>query len=156
MTIKRFFFSLIVGFMLVPAVWAQTTNYDEALVPQYDLPDVLMNSDGTCVKTARQWEKVRRKEILNLLSKEEYGFTPTGKIKTSYKLLRENKASLGGLATSQQVLVTFSGEGKEMKALLLAYIPNQRKGKVPVFVSYNYKGNHSICNDEEILYSPYF
>ena len=131
-------------------------NYDEEKVPQYSLPDVLLCNNGTRVTTARQWEKQRRPEVLDMFSGMEYGRTPTEKIKKTCQLLHEDTQALSGIATSQQVLVTFSGMGKTVKALLLAYIPNHRKGKVPVFITYNFKGNHSVTDDECILYSPYF
>lgn len=36
------------------------------------------------------------------------------------------------------------------------YIPNEPKEKVPVFVGYNFKGNHTTTLDTTILYSPVF
>jgi len=36
----------------------------------------------------------------------------------------------------------------------MMYIPNKPKGKVPVFVGYNFNGNHSTTTDTTILYSP--
>ncbi|MFA7494141.1 MAG: hypothetical protein WCZ43_11605 [Proteiniphilum sp.] len=36
------------------------------------------------------------------------------------------------------------------------YIPNKPMGKVPVFVGYNFKGNHSTTLDTTVLYSPVF
>jgi hypothetical protein len=43
-------------------------------------------------------------------------------------------------------------EDETREAILLLYIPNKRKGKVPVFVGYNYNGNHSITHDVTVLY----
>ena len=43
-------------------------NYDEARVPQYDLPDPLITAEGKPVATAEQWMNVRRPQILSLLS----------------------------------------------------------------------------------------
>lgn len=137
-------------------VQAQEANYDEARVPAYTLADPLLCTDGTRVETVREWERKRRPELLQLLSDEEYGRTPTGNVKTTYRLLLENPQALGGLATSQQVMFTFSGRGQERKALLLAYIPNQRPKRVPVFIGYNFMGNHSITSDTTVMYSPFF
>lgn len=142
-----------------PFVFAQSSNeanYDESKVPKFTLPDVLTCDDGTRVTSARQWEKHRRPELLKLFSEQEYGYTPNGKVKVQYKLLRENKKALEGLATQQQILMTFKGEGRSVEALMLVYIPNQRKGRVPVFIGYNFQGNHSLNQDEEVLLSPYF
>ena len=131
-------------------------NYDETLVPQYTLPDLLTCEDGTLVTTAKGWEQRRRPELLRILADGEYGRTPKGKVKTSCELVHENKQALGGLATMQQVMFTFCGQGREVKALLLVYIPNNRQGRVPVFIGYNFPGNHAITNDKSVLYSPYF
>lgn len=138
------------------AMYGQPVNYDESKVPEYTLPDVMKCKDGSYVTTVKQWEKHRRLEVLDMLSSEEYGYTPQDKVRTTYELVAEDTQAFGGSATMQQVLITFSGQGKSVKALLLALIPNHRKGKVPVFIGYNFKGNHSICDNQGILYSPYF
>lgn len=139
----------------VPAM-AQEANYDEAKVPAFTLADPLVCADGKHMNTIKEWERKRRPELLGLLAEQEYGRTPKGRVKTSYELVQENPQALGGLATSQQVMLTFKGQGQERKALLIAFIPNQRKGRVPVFIGYNFMGNHSITSDSTILYSPYF
>ena len=146
---------LLLFFFLTPVI-AQEANYDETKVPAYTLPDPLLCADGKHVNSIKEWERTRRPELLQLLADQEYGRTPKNKIKTSYRLVSENPQALGGLATSKQVMFTFKGKGLERKALLLAYIPNQRKGRVPVFIGYNFMGNHSITSDTTILFSPYF
>ena len=137
-------------------VMAQEANYDETKVPAFTLPDPLLCADGRHVEGIKEWERIRRPELLQLLADQEYGRMPKGKIKTSYRVVSEDSNALGGLATSQQVMLTFKGQGQERNALLLAYIPNQRNGRVPVFIGYNFKGNHSLTSDPTILFSPYF
>jgi len=146
--------------MTVPTgSWAQPeANYDEAKVPSYVLPDVLTCADGTKVTTVRQWERCRRPELMAMFSSLEYGITPKGmkKVRVSHQMMQENPQALDGLATMQQVKFTFNGKGHTVEALLLAFIPNERKGQVPVIIGYNFRGNHSVLDDEEIFYSPYF
>ena len=131
-------------------------NYDESKIPAYTLPDHLTCNDGTKVTTTKQWERVRRPEILQMLSKEIYGITPEGRLKAKRKIVAENRNALGGKATAQQVMFTFSKKGKKHQALALVYYPNNRQGRVPVFVGYNFKGNHCVTADEWVLYSPHF
>ena len=131
-------------------------NYDETKVPVYTLPHLLTAADGTPVTSAKQWKKQRRPELMELLATHGYGHTPQEQIAVKHEIIQENPQALGGRATQQQVKFTFSGQGKTIEALLLVYYPNQRKGKVPVFICYNFKGNHSTSTDEQILYSPYF
>jgi hypothetical protein len=52
------------------------------------------------------------------------------------------------------VRFTFSNGDKKNEAYLLLFIPNKPKGKVPIIVGYNFKGNHSTTTDTMIIYSP--
>lgn len=131
-------------------------NYDESKVPAYTLPNPLICNDGTKVTSIDEWEKHRRPELIKLLSKEIYGETPEAKLGVRYKVVAVNRKALGGKATAQQVMFTFSKSGKRHQALALVHYPNNRQERVPVFIGYNFKGNHGTTNDEWVLYSPYF
>lgn len=55
---------------------AQTaTNYDEGRVPEYSLPQTLVDGRGRKVRNERQWER-RRSELLETFSNEMYGHVP--------------------------------------------------------------------------------
>ena len=128
-------------------------NYDESMVPDFEVPDVLKCEDGSIVKTVRQWERKRRPELMKMLSEQEYGKTPqhTG-IKVEHELVASNPEAMGGLATQKQMLFKFKGKnGKTHQALLLLYIPNAAKGRVPVIVSYNFHGNQTTTLEEDVL-----
>ena len=131
-------------------------NYDESMVPNYELPDVLECEDGSRVETVRQWEKKRRSELLRMFSEQEYGVTPrhTG-IKVKYELVSTNPKAMSELATQKQVLFHFTGKnGRTIQALLLLYIPNNAKGRVPVIVSYNFHGNQTTTLEDDVIPSP--
>jgi hypothetical protein len=131
-------------------------NYDEGKVPTFELPDPLKCENGESVSTIKQWEKVRRHEIMKLFSEQVYGVTPkqTG-IKVKHELVSSNHEAMGGLATSKQVRFTFMGKnGATHKALLLLYIPNNSQGRVPVIVSYNFHGNQTTTFENDVIYSP--
>ena len=134
----------------------QKANYDESKVPAYILPELLKCRNGEMVTTVNQWEKQRRPELMELFASQIYGHTPAENIDVSYEIMTENREAMGGKATSKQVKFTFSNGNKKLEAFLLIYIPNKPKGKVPVFVGYNFKGNHSTTTDTTILYSPAF
>lgn len=132
-------------------------NYDESKVGTYTLPPLLTTEGGQSVTTSAQWEQQRRPELLELFSSQMYGRTPDDSgITVRYELLTENAAALGGKATSKQVKFIFSNGKKELEALLLMYLPNNGAEQVPVFVGYNFKGNHSTTTDTTILYSKNF
>ncbi len=141
--------------LAVTSIYAQqNVNYDESKVSAYILPELLKCQNWNMVTTAEEWEKQRRPQLLELFASHVYGRTPVESIDVSYEILTENPEALGGKATCKQVRFTFSNEKKKTEAILLMYIPNKPKGKVPVFVGYNFNGNHSTTPDTTILYSP--
>jgi hypothetical protein len=131
-------------------------NYDESKVPVFTLPDLLTCNDGTKVTTVKQWENQRRPELLDIFASQMYGRTPKDKIKTTYETLAENPNFLNGKATAKQVKFTFTNGVKKQEAILLLILPNGAKGKTPVFVAYNFQGNHTTSPDPGIVYSPMF
>lgn len=154
---KNTLIGLFMALLSFPATgYTQTeTNYDERLVAAYTLPEVLETVEGSPITTVAAWEK-HRAGLLDLFAREMYGRTPSDPISVRYEVLTENPAALGGKATSKQVKFIYSNGEKELEALLLLYVPNGVEGKVPVFVGYNYKGNHSTTDDPAILYSDNF
>jgi hypothetical protein len=128
-------------------------NYNESKVPTYVLPDVLLTNDGEKIKSVNQWITQRRPEILSLFSSQVYGITPGEKINIKHKLLSESKKALNGKATCKQIEFTYSKGKKEIKSILLLFLPNDTIKKAPVFVGFNFKGNETLCNDSTILMS---
>jgi len=135
---------------------AQTdTNYDESLVPPYELPELLLTFNGERITIVEAWER-HRADLLDLFAREMYGSTPTETIPVRYELLAENPEALDGKAIGKQVKFVFSNGEKEHEAYLLLYVPKSALAPVPVFVGYNYKGNHSTTTEPDIRYSPKF
>ena len=119
--------------------------YDEELVPAYTLPDLLAG-----VRTAKEWEKKRRPELVKLFGDEMYGSVP-GKPEGLHFRVRDNDVSaLEGLATRRQVRIFFDAEESMYEDLIL-YIPNMRKGPSPAFMGVNFFGNHTIDTDPGIF-----
>jgi len=50
-------------------------NYDEAKVPVFTLPDVLVFNNGTRVATKKDWDK-RRSEIYSIFETDVFGVVP--------------------------------------------------------------------------------
>ena len=132
-----------------------TINYDESKVPVFTPPDPLTFKDGKKVTTVKQWESQRREELLDMFSSQMYGRAPKEKIKVTYETLSENPEFLNGKATAKQVKFIFYSGSKKHEAVLLLVLPKNPKGKVPVFVAYNFNGNHSTNHDTSII-MPYF
>src|SRR5690606_8810326 len=132
----------------------QDINYDESKVPIYALPELLVLENGKKVTKKKQWMRYRRPKVLEVFSSQMYGRTPKDDIQVYYETLTENSNDLNGRATSKQVRFTFTNGEKNIEAILLMYTPNKTHGKVPFFIGYNFKGNHSTSFDTTILYSP--
>ena len=147
---KNLCLTLILATWFAQAYMQDQTNYDESKVPDYTLPDLLISHDGKTVKTAKEWLEIRRSEILSLFEESMYGKIP-GELKiTSSKTVEESNEALGGKAVRKQVLLTFRNAGKELNVDLLIYLP-KNVNKAPLFVGYNFDGNHTVNEDPAIL-----
>lgn len=133
--------------------WVEfTPNYDESKVPDYKLPDPLKTFSGREIKTVRQWEKIRKPELLNFFSTNVYGKVP-GKLKISkWEVVEQSDDALGGKAKRKQVDLIFEKNGKTLFFNILIYLPKNLE-KAPLFLGYNFYGNHTICDDVNIRIS---
>ena len=126
-------------------------NYDEIKVPVYTLPDVLTLTNGRKVTTKKEWVEKRRPELLRLFETQIYGKAPVRSKDLHFRLLNEDREALGGLATRKEVAVYLTKDEKHYLTVLM-YLPNRRKGTVPMFFGINFKGNHAIHPDEGITF----
>ena len=143
------FFSLNCYSQQINALVAQ----NDSLFPK-NIPALLLSSNGTVIKTKKEWEKIRRPELEQLLENEIYGFVPVGDVKISSKLVEQDDNALGGKAIRKQVKITFTNkENKSLSVALLIYLPKGLK-KFPTFLGYNFNGNETIYPDPMIQSSP--
>lgn len=125
--------------------------YDEAEVPAYTLPDLLVMEDGTRVGDGKTWRRKRRGEILELFRKHVYGRTPIGRpAEMTFTCYDEDPNALDGLATRKQVRIDVSHQGKSASLDLLVYLPHGSDKRARVFVLLNFYGNHTVCADSGI------
>ncbi len=142
---------LFVGLVFVPLIFAQPKNYnyDEAKVPKYTLPELLLMTNGTRVKTVKAWETQRRPEILKLFKKEMYGRAPGKPANLKFSVFDEQKV-LKGKAIRKQVEVQFAGKADGPRMTVLIYLPANAKEPVPTFLALNFRGNHTVADDPGI------
>ena len=143
---------LMLAATLVPLLPAQARepNYDEKQVPAYVLPDLLLTEDGRQVKTARDWRKIRRPEILELFRSQMYGRRPGQLLELRSRVTSVDSRALGGTAVRKEVSLYFSPERDLPRMDLLIYLPVSGSGPVPAFLGLNLNGNHSIHPDPGI------
>ncbi len=130
-------------------LFGQEVNYDESKVSPYTLPDPLVMTNGKAVTTKKEWIEKRRPEILELFATQVYGKAPGKPKRMHFKLLSEDKSALNGTATRKEVAVSFTKNEKPYMVILM-YLPNQRKGAVPLFMGLNFMGNYTINSDPGI------
>jgi hypothetical protein len=132
--------SLING---VNAQSASESNYDEAKVPAYVLPEPLITSGNKQVKNKRSWEKHRRPEILKLFEDNIYGQMPKHYSGITFTLQHENTAAMNGKAKLKQVLIEVTNNNQSVKINLLLFVPNHVKKPVPAFLLINNRGQEN-------------
>ena len=126
-------------------------NYDESKIPPYTLPELLVSQSGDEIKSLEDWENIRREELLNLFESEVYGKVPETDIRVSYKIEDFEENALNGIAIRKQVSITLSNNQQSVAANLLIYLPKNLKEPAPLFIGYNFYGNHTIHPDNDIF-----
>lgn len=127
-------------------------NYDENEIPPYELPSLLTCQDGTVVKTAEEWNSKRKKELHQLFRDIMYGNPLPMPDKVRYTVISEKKDARNGLATRREVRIDFlMNNSLRHSVIVLMYIPNERKGKVPVCVSLTFGGNQGITDEDDVF-----
>ena len=142
------FFAL--GLAGIPAL---ATNYDEAKVGDYTLPDPLVCNDGSPVTSTETWRAKRRPEILESYRAEIFGRSPAAGTNTTFSVWESATNALGGTATRKQIEINFSGTPAGPLAHLLLYTP---AGKIsaPTFLCLQFNGNYTVADDPAIAILP--
>jgi hypothetical protein len=122
---------------------------DEAKVPDYKVPDVLTRLNGGKVKTAKVWFNKQRPEILRTFTEEVYGKVPGTLGIHEVKVWETSYDALNGLAIRKQLSLFFKKGDRSLEVNVLMYLPKSQQ-KVPVFLAYNFTGNHAVYNDPNI------
>ncbi|MDZ7723568.1 MAG: acetylxylan esterase [candidate division KSB1 bacterium] len=123
---------------------------DEAKVPDYNLPDLLVLSSGDTVNRPELWFQKRRPEILNLFKTNVYGESPVLPDRVEFKVESVEQGLFGGIASRKQVTVYLLSNDKKLSVDLLMYIPEHVKGPVPAFLGLNFAGNQAVQHDPGI------
>ena len=141
-----------------------TINYDEAAVPPYEVPELLRFGDGRPVR-ALDWPE-RRREMLDVFAAEMFGREPPPPEAFEWEIIEEGP-TLGGLGIRRQCRVWFRADRNGPYLDWLVLLPHrlsgvapevrdgrvvcENRGRVPVVLFLNYRGNHSLLDDPEVL-----
>lgn len=128
------------------------TNYEESKVPEFNVPDPLTSFAGEKISTSDEWIEKRRPELFEFFENKVYGKVPGNLDSASFKLLEENDNALNGKARRKQVEVTLIKNEKSISFTMLIYLPKNTFAS-PIFLGYNFFGNHSISSDPNVIIS---
>jgi len=123
------------------------TNYDEAQVGTYVLPDPLLCADGKRVKDAKTWYKKRRPEILKLAEENQFGRMPDRPKDMTFEVFEKGTAAFNGKATRKQVTIHFSANKAGPKEDLLLYVPAAAPGPAPLLLYLSFSPNANTVSD---------
>jgi len=110
------------------------SNYDEAKVKPYTLPELLKMSSGEPVTSAEMWFKKRRPEILKLFQTEIFGRIPDNAPKVKWEVAATDDKAANGTAIFKRVVGTMSDKADAPKINLNLFIPANASGPVPVIL----------------------
>jgi len=123
-------------------------NYDESKVPAYTLPDPLIFNSGSKVQNKKQWD-TRRTEIFKLFETEIYGVAPVWDGEIISSELSSDINALNGTAIRKDIKITLKRGDKQLAMVMLLYLPKS-SDPVPVFLGYNFNGNHTVTDEPGI------
>lgn len=118
-------------------------NYDEAKANPFPaLPDPLVLKNGRKVKTAAQWWKQRRPEIVEEFDREIYGRMPKLTPKVKWEVSSTAKETIGGVEVVTKKLVGHVDNAAypdvSVDIQLTLTTPANATGKVPVIMEFGY------------------
>ncbi len=116
------------------AATGHVSNYDEAKVGAYTLPDPLVLNDGRPVRDAATWVKQRRPEILKLYETEIFGRIPERAPKATFTVVATDAAAMDGTAVRQHHVMQFGVGEAPTKVDVVLFLPTKATGPVPAVV----------------------
>ncbi len=125
-------------------------NYDEAAIPPYTLPELLISASGAKIETSDQWATLRRPEILALFEQHVFGKAPAQWGKVAYETLSVNNHALGGKAVRKIVRISLVDYPQWQGMELMLHLPKQGTKPVPCFVGASFGGNEAVTPDSDL------
>lgn len=128
------------GHPLRYAATGHVSNYDEAKVAPYVLPDPLVGSEGRPIASAAAWLEQRRPELVSVYEREIYGRVPATAPSAGF-VSGERAPGLDGKASRETWSLRFgSGDGAFTVPVMVTW-PTGREGRVPVLLHLQFWGD---------------
>jgi hypothetical protein len=116
------------------------SNYDEAKVRPFTLPDPLVLGNGTRVRDARVWTTQRRAEIVRLYQTEIYGRIPGNTPKVKWETADTDPRARDGAAIRKRIIGKVDDGADAPRINLTLYTPANATRSVPLILLLNFGG----------------
>jgi len=149
----RYYVLFACVFLFLRTMNAQfVANYDESRVPEFDLPDPLTTFSNNQILTSATWNEIRRPELITFFESQVFGKVPGTLDAIAFEVVEESNSALGELAKRRQIKVSVTKNSKTLSFLILLYLPKM-VDRAPLFLGYNFHGNHTVIDDPAIIIS---
>lgn len=122
---------------------------DEAAVPPYQLPPILMSAEGKPITTPEEWFNVRRPQLMALFGNLVYGVVPVPEtpIKTTFEVVKTDPDFMGGKATRKDVRLRFENANGKVEMQILVFSPNGGTRPAPAFMLHSFANTKDTGHD---------
>ena len=103
------------------------------LLQERKLPSLTAFADGAPVAAPEQW-KARRRELINLLSEQVYGFTPAAPDHVDCEILSSDENTFAGKAVHQKLSLSFDTPSGAF-AFPVDFITPKKAAPAPLFIT---------------------
>ena len=114
------------------------SNYDEAKVPPYTLPDPLVLANGQRVTSASQWTHERRPEILKLFETEVYGRVPANAPRVTWEIAENEVDYRDGLGKLRRLKGRMGSAVDAPQMTLTVYSPSRATRPTPLLLALSF------------------
>lgn len=99
---------------------------DEASVPPYRLPPILVSAEGKLITMPEEWFNVRRRQIMALFGNLIYGVVPAPAtpVRTTFEVVKTDRDYMSGKATRKDVRIRFANAQGSAGMTILVFTPS--------------------------------
>jgi hypothetical protein len=122
---------------------------DEASVPPYQLPPILVSAEGKPITTPEEWFNIRRPQIMALFGNLVYGVVPQPEspVRTTFEVVKKDEGYMGGKATRKDVRIKFENAKGSAEMQILVFTPNGVGKPAPAFLLHSFAGTRDDGHD---------
>jgi (4-O-methyl)-D-glucuronate---lignin esterase len=121
------------------------SNYDEARVAPYTLPDPLVTASGRRVRSVAEW-KARRAEIVKWYETEIYGRVPANAPKVAWQISETDAHARDGAAVMKRLVATIGSAADSPRINVTLYTPSAADKPVPIILLINFGGGAAAAS----------